>query len=1205
MAVSLNPLLRMPAALAALCGGLALSAAALAPAGCASEGAARGDAPPKPAAATTASAQTPGGGEQRPEIIRLELAQTIAIRGELTDNDQPLDDDSPFDEYRVLAPAGVVSIALRSLNFDSFLIAVAGDVAVRDDDGAGALHARLEFRLDEAATLAVVANTRLPEGRGAYELLISAPRPAPRPAMPPAALAETLDLESRLGALQRLLPGDGAAAEEAIGLAARLAAIREQHQGADWWQTRDARLRAGTLRRLATLTPEESAALAEAEALNREVVAAHARGAAHEAIDPAARALAIRRRVLGEAHPQTLGSINNMGFVLKSQGRLGEAEPYYREALEGSRRVLGEAHPQTLTSINNMGALLESQGKLGEAEPYYREALEVRRRVLGEAHPDTLTSINNMGFLLKSQGKLGEAEPYYREALEAHRRVLGDEHPRTLTSISNLGVLLESQGRLGEAEPYFREVLEAHRRVLGDEHPSTLTSISNLGVLLESQGKLGEAEPYYREALEGSRRVLGEAHPDTLISIDNMGFLLESQGKLGEAEPYYREALGLAETMRTEIGGGARERADFAGKLGLSQIGARLAALLIETGRPAEALEVVQRSRSRAALDLLTAQADPAVAVRATGDAQRIARHERAVEAERAALVELRQAEARVSALWKQKRAMQEAAHLEPEDRAARLASLEEEHAEALEQAKARRHVLSEKTAAVLAELRGLIPAGQPLSSEKIVESLAPGELLLEFAWMGDRAIVLALSPDGVEGRVLAEDDESEDRLRLRAAGLAAALASRRGAIEERAEALASGAPIEGVDSPLWGQPAAALLPEALRARIGSASRVVVIPDGPLHALPMEIVLPETPIAYAPSATVYVQRRKAAASNAMAAGPPVIVGDPIFDRAAAEKKAEAAEGGDESEPASLAAATGEGDKAEAKDPKAGRGALVGLFARPSIELATRAPEEYAAAASALEQIRLHGGRLKRLPGTRREAEAIADVFSVKPLLEEAATAPRVWAAVEKAAPRVLHLATHGLPGNTQRPYQASLALTLPETPSPDDIGFLTLSEILARWRGRLEGCDLVVLSACDTGRGVERGDSVMSLPLGFFTAGAETVVASLWQVADDATALLMTRFYRNLRGDVEERREIDGRVYQRGEEMPKLDALREAQQWLRALSWDEADEARAKLPPSRSVSREVVPLEFRNDKPYGHPYYWAAFVLYGDPEGSL
>ncbi|MFO0859474.1 MAG: tetratricopeptide repeat protein [Phycisphaerales bacterium] len=254
-------------------------------------------------------------------------------------------------------------------------------------------------------------------------------------------------------------------------------------------------------------------------------------------------ALATRRRVLGEEHPDTLASIHSMGVLLQSHGKLSEAEPYAREALEKRRRVLGEEHPDTLASINSMGFLLQSQARLSEAEPYLREVLDKSRRVLGEEHQSTLNALNSMGWLLQSQGKLTEAEPYYREAMEKSRRVLGEDHPDTLNAINSMGWLLQCQGRLSEAEPYSRTALEKRRRVLGEEHPGTLASINSMGYLLQSQGKLAEAEPYYREALEKYRRVLGEDHPGTLNSINSIGFLLQSQGKLDEAEPYYRTAL--------------------------------------------------------------------------------------------------------------------------------------------------------------------------------------------------------------------------------------------------------------------------------------------------------------------------------------------------------------------------------------------------------------------------------------------------------------------------------------------------------------------------------------------------------------------------------------------------------------------------------------------------------------------------------------
>ncbi|MFO0874019.1 MAG: serine/threonine-protein kinase [Phycisphaerales bacterium] len=247
------------------------------------------------------------------------------------------------------------------------------------------------------------------------------------------------------------------------------------------------------------------------------------------------QALEIRRRVLGDDHPDTIVSIGDMGTLLQAQRKLAEAELYDRDALERHRRVLGDEHPGTLTSINNMGLLLRAQGKLAESDPYLREAMEKRRRVLGEDHPNTISSIGSMGILLQSQGKLAEAEAYLREAMEKRRRVQGDQHPDTLIAISNMGLLLRAQGKLVEAEPYLREAMEKRRRVLGEDHPDTITSIGSVGALLQSQGKLAEAERYMREAVEKRRRVQGDEHPMTLNAIGILGQLLQSQGKPAEA----------------------------------------------------------------------------------------------------------------------------------------------------------------------------------------------------------------------------------------------------------------------------------------------------------------------------------------------------------------------------------------------------------------------------------------------------------------------------------------------------------------------------------------------------------------------------------------------------------------------------------------------------------------------------------------------
>lgn len=75
----------------------------------------------------------------------------------------------------------------------------------------------------------------------------------------------------------------------------------------------------------------------------------------------------------------------------------------------------------TSSLINNLALLLQCQGRLGDAEPLYREALAGRRKGLGDRHRDTLVAVQNLADLLRHRGRLGDAEPLFREAVAGKR----------------------------------------------------------------------------------------------------------------------------------------------------------------------------------------------------------------------------------------------------------------------------------------------------------------------------------------------------------------------------------------------------------------------------------------------------------------------------------------------------------------------------------------------------------------------------------------------------------------------------------------------------------------------------------------------------------------------------------------------------------------------------------------------------------------
>ena len=176
-----------------------------------------------------------------------------------------------------------------------------------------------------------------------------------------------------------------------------------------------------------------------------------------------------------------------MGVLLESQGKLDEAEPFFREAIEAQRRVLGDDHPDTLSAIFNMGALLQSQGKPAEAEPLLREALEGRRRVLGDDHPDTLRSIEQLSSVLVR--------------LITDERG-GDTSDRLGSHLANLGELLLLQGRFEQAEEKLSEGFDLLAEHVGDTHWRSSAALSSLGAAMAGQGRHEDAELLLLESAE-------------------------------------------------------------------------------------------------------------------------------------------------------------------------------------------------------------------------------------------------------------------------------------------------------------------------------------------------------------------------------------------------------------------------------------------------------------------------------------------------------------------------------------------------------------------------------------------------------------------------------------------------------------------------------------------------------------------------------
>ena len=254
-------------------------------------------------------------------------------------------------------------------------------------------------------------------------------------------------------------------------------------------------------------------------------------------------ALATRRRLLGEAHPDTLSAAHDMATLHQLAGRFPEAEALNHQVLDARSRVLGPDHPDTLKSMNSLANTYARQGRLEEAEALHRKTLAARQRVLGPDHPDALKTMQNLASDCASLDRNEEAEALTRQVVEISQRVLGADHPDTLMAMLSLGNASMRQDRYQEAEALYRAGLETSRRVLGPDHPDTIRMSRQLANALVSLERYQEAEALYSQVLEISRRLLGPDHPDTLRTIYNLACSAAIRGDRTASLGYLRDAI--------------------------------------------------------------------------------------------------------------------------------------------------------------------------------------------------------------------------------------------------------------------------------------------------------------------------------------------------------------------------------------------------------------------------------------------------------------------------------------------------------------------------------------------------------------------------------------------------------------------------------------------------------------------------------------
>jgi CHAT domain-containing protein/tetratricopeptide (TPR) repeat protein len=756
-------------------------------------------------------------------------------------------------------------------------------------------------------------------------------------------------------------------------------------------------------------------------------------------------------------------ALNNLAGLYKDEGRYDLASGLLEHALRLWEQQKPPPGEDIAKVTQNLAEIRRLQGRPDEAAPLYGRALERARKAYGEDNPDLGWFLNQSSVDAREDGRFEEAREFSDEALALLRGHLGPDSTLLAQALHDRAVLEVARGKPRLADPLLREALEIRAKALGPDHPDTALTHLSLARLPSPDARMPRQEA--EAAVKGLDAT--NFYPDERAE----AHALRARLRLAASDPNgalddLRLATALALTLRPQSGGGEGARAGRFARHAL--MFDDLALLLLDRGRPAEAFEVAERGRGRALLDQLeTARVDLRAAI-PEADRHRLAQRET-------------QARGRLAEAQERVAVMRGRADLDAAVRAEHLKDLETAlQGAAADFARAREEVLN---ASPLWRKTGNTA---PVSLVAVQTRLVPRHGVLLFYLLGEERAVVLLVPPAPHAAI--REPLEVDGAAAKALGIppgplhAADAAGAIGAIVQALrrppvaapfqDVLEEGAPGERQTLPdrlhaLWR----VLMPQAVWDEVRRAEEAVIVPDGPLHALPFEALVVEP------------QKDLGQSRFVLDDGPPLRYTTSASLLAALQGNPAAGSG-----------------IVSVSDPDYGA-------ALPRLPMTAR---ESAAIVAASSGDRSTGGGVTVL--SRGDATE---------------------SAVRAALPgrRFVHLAVHGLTGSRLGELFAELALAPPHAPAPSsgggapsrvgavpadesNDGHLRLFEIYDLGLS----CDLAVLSACSTqaGRAVE-GEGVFALSRGFLVAGARRVVASLWGVDDASTATLMGGMFRSLR----------------------------------------------------------------------------------------
>ena len=395
---------------------------------------------------------------------------------------------------------------------------------------------------------------------------------------------------------------------------------------------------------IAKLTSDVDSTLMAADSLNEVGDGYVDVGSYQLALGHYQKALDIELTILGTEHPKVATTYNRLATVYETTGEYQQALENYEKALEIKQKVLEPDDVRLADGYINIGTLYFDLGEYQLALENYQEVLEIREKNLGTTHPDagwacnligctyleledhlaaqenlnrslrimdptdpnTASIYNNLGMVYKSSGEYEKARENFRKALVIYESCLGILPPTrtdvTILLYTYIGHVYFELDEYELALVNYNKALNLQSAVLGPMHPEVASLHASIGNVYAYMGEHLESLESHKKALEIWLNSLGPDNPLVGEAYSAMGKEAFGLGKKEEALAYLENSIEIFEQSRGKIES-VELRASYTETV--SERYEAIINLLIQMGRPEEAFQYLERSKSKALKDAL------------------------------------------------------------------------------------------------------------------------------------------------------------------------------------------------------------------------------------------------------------------------------------------------------------------------------------------------------------------------------------------------------------------------------------------------------------------------------------------------------------------------------------------------------------------------------------------------------------------------